>query len=347
MFRTVRRLCATALAIGILGLLAASCGRPPPAAEVVVYTAHDKVFSEPILKHFELETGIRVLAKYDTEATKTIGLVNTLIEEAKAGRPRCDVFWNNEPMNTIRLKREGVLQPYHSPERMAYPPEFVDPDGCWTGLAGRMRVIIVNTKLVAPEQRPTSILDLTRPEWKGRIGIAKPLFGSTATHIAFLWAGLGPQAAKEWLSGLRANDVRICGGNRDCARLVGAGSLAAALTDTDDWLAERSEGAPVEVVYPDCGPGQMGTVFLPNTVSMIRGAPHPDEARRLIDYLLSERTEYELAESGSGQVPVRASVRPAAGVGPRGGIRTMKVTPAQAAAVFDEAMKYVGEQFLK
>ena len=50
-----------------------------------------------------------MLAKYDDESTKTVGLTNVIIQEA--GRPRCDVFWNNEILNTLRLEEKGLLEP--------------------------------------------------------------------------------------------------------------------------------------------------------------------------------------------------------------------------------------------
>ncbi|MBN1806662.1 MAG: hypothetical protein JW837_15545 [Sedimentisphaerales bacterium] len=82
-------------------------GKKSEQQQVVVYTSLDKVFSEPILKAFEKETGIKVLDVYDSEATKTTGLVNRLI--AEKANPRADVFWNSEIGRTIVLKRKGVL----------------------------------------------------------------------------------------------------------------------------------------------------------------------------------------------------------------------------------------------
>ena len=79
------------------GLAAVFCGCGKPAApppEVVVYVAHDQIYSEPILKQFEAETGIKAKIAFDTEASKTTGLVQRLI--AEAANPRADVFWNNE-----------------------------------------------------------------------------------------------------------------------------------------------------------------------------------------------------------------------------------------------------------
>jgi len=93
----------------------AGCGKEKPAAqqEVVVYTSLDKVFSQPVLEEFERKTGIKVKAVYDSEATKTTGLVNRLI--AEKANPRADVFWNSETGRTIVLKQKGLLAPHKSP----------------------------------------------------------------------------------------------------------------------------------------------------------------------------------------------------------------------------------------
>ena len=74
---------------------------------VVVYTALDEQFSRPIFEQFTAETGIRVLAKYDTESTKSVGLTQALL--AERARPRCDVFWNNEIVNTLRLATQQFV----------------------------------------------------------------------------------------------------------------------------------------------------------------------------------------------------------------------------------------------
>src|SRR4051794_29703914 len=126
--------------------------------EVVVYAALDREFSEPVLNDFAKATGIRVLAKYDEESTKTVGLTNILIQER--GRPRCDLFWNNEILNTLRLERDGLLDSYRSPAAESYPEMVRSPAGTWHGFAARARILILNTKLVAVEQRPKSIYDL-------------------------------------------------------------------------------------------------------------------------------------------------------------------------------------------
>ncbi len=72
------------------------------ANEVVVYVSEDQVFSEPILRDFEVDMGIKVKAVYDTEETKGTGVMNRLI--AEKNNPQADVYWANEPIRAIILK---------------------------------------------------------------------------------------------------------------------------------------------------------------------------------------------------------------------------------------------------
>jgi len=318
--------------------------RTTGAQEVVVYTAVDQVFSEPILNDFEARTGIKVRAVYDAESTKTIGLVNRL--RAEKSRPRCDVFWNNEIVNTIRLNEEGLFQAYRAPAAAGYPERFRDPQDAWCGLATRARVLIVNTNLVKPEELPTTVRDLADPRWKGRIGIAKPLFGTTASHVALLFAKLGAAEAKSLLAAIKANGVQVLGGNKIVAEAVGAGRLAIGLTDTDDAVAETDAGHPVKIVYPDGAADGMGTVLLPNTVSLMKDCPHPETGKRLIDYLLSPEVEARLAEGPSAQIPLNPATTARSRVGELKDIRPMDADLAKGAAEFDAAMKYLEQEFL-
>jgi iron(III) transport system substrate-binding protein len=76
---------------------------------VVVYSALDREFAEPVLKAYEKQTGVTVASKFDIESTKTVGLVNLIL--AESARPRCDLFWNNEIPNTARMHEgEGVAR---------------------------------------------------------------------------------------------------------------------------------------------------------------------------------------------------------------------------------------------
>jgi iron(III) transport system substrate-binding protein len=311
---------------------------------VVVYAALDRQFSEPILEAFTAKTGIRVLPEFDTESTKTVGLANRL--RAEVGRPRCDVFWNNEILNTLRLKREGLLQPCHPPEAEHYPAFARDPENCWFGFAARARVLLVNTQLVAEEQTPESIRELADERWRGRAGIAKPLFGTTASHVACLFAKLGDDAATDLLASFRKNEIQVVAGNKACAELVGSGQLALGLTDTDDAIAEVEAGHPVELVFPDDGPDDLGTLVLPNTLALVKGCPHRAAGIELINYLLSPEVEGQLAAGPAAQIPLNANTTVQSRVIDFDELNPMQVDFAQAAELFPVAAKVVEEQFL-
>lgn len=333
----------TALLLCALALAGCPGGaRQAPAGEVVVYCALDRMFSQPVLEAFEAETGIRVLAKWDTEATKTTGLVQAI--RAEAGAPRCDVFWNNEVSQTIALAGEGLLEPYASPAAEGLPAWALAPDRTWTGFAARARVLLVNTERVPAERRPTSIRALLDPAWRGQAGIAKPLFGTTATHVAALFAQLGAEEATALLDGMKANGVVICASNADIKNRVAQGELAFGLTDTDDANLALLDGAPVEIVFPDQEEGGLGTLLIPNAVAIVEGGPNGEAARQLVDWLLRPAIEERLAASRSVQVPLRAGLARAAWIPPE--IRTPDVAWPDVAAAFPAAREYVERRFL-
>ena len=111
-----------------------------------------------------------VLPKFDAESTKTVGLTTALI--AEADRPRCDVFWNNEILNTLRLEEQGLLDVYRSPAAEELSADVPLADGTWHGFAARARILIVNTELVPRSERPKSIYDLL--DRSGRARSASP-----------------------------------------------------------------------------------------------------------------------------------------------------------------------------
>jgi iron(III) transport system substrate-binding protein len=138
--------------------------QPDNTKKIVVYTSVDQVFSEPVLKLFEKRTGIRVLPVYDVEAAKTTGLVNRLITEKD--HPQADIFWNGEFVQTLLLQADGLLAPYQSPNSADIPAQYVDPQGYWTGFAGRARVLLVNT--IRASRSVSPILFLAAPPPKLR-----------------------------------------------------------------------------------------------------------------------------------------------------------------------------------
>jgi iron(III) transport system substrate-binding protein len=312
---------------------------------VVVYTALDQVFSEPLFAPFQGATGIKVLPHFDTEATKSVGLANTIRVEAQSGRVRCDVFWNNEILNTLRLHGEGLLRPIHPPNAEQFPAEFRAHDHTWFGFAARARVLIVNTNLVMDDDCPRSLFHLTDTKWKGKVGIAKPLFGTTATHAACLFAKLGADRARTFFLGLKENAIQILSGNKQVAVSVGNGSLPMGLSDTDDAIDELEKGRPVRLVYLDRQADELGTLFIPNTVAALKNSPNPAAADRLVDYLLSEDVELALARGPSAQIPLNPSVAGQARVETPATVHAMEIDWHEAVQRWDETAGFIAEHF--
>ena len=313
---------AVLLAITV-GFLAGCKDRTP---EVVVYTSVDQVVSEPVLREFEKQSGVRVRAVFDTEETKSTGVLNRLI--AEAAHPQADVFWSGDPVRPFVLIKRGLVLPYPSPNASGIPPGYRGPDGSWTGFAARVRVLLVNKNRVPASELPRSIRDLADPRWKGAAAIANPLFGTTTMHVAALFTAWGEEQGRAFLQALRANEVRVVGSNGEVKRLVAAGEVAFGLADTDDAQEALTEGAPIEVVFPD--QQGMGTLVMPTTVALIRGSPHPDPGRKLIDFLLRPEVEGRLAETAA-HVPLRAAVQTPSGVRRAGDLRAMQVDYARVA----------------
>lgn len=311
--------------------------------EVVIYTALDQIFSEPILQEFEQRTNIKVKPVYDIEAVKTTGLVNRLI--AEKSNPRCDVFWNNEIVRTIALKRKGILTPYQSPSAADIPASFKDKENYWTGFAARARVLVVNTNLVKPEDYPTSVEDLANAQWQGKAAMANPLFGTTSTHVAALFATQGPEQTTHFLKQILANGTHIVDGNSVVRDMTASGEVPFGITDTDDVNVGIISGMPITAVFPD--QAGKGTLLIPNTVSLVANSPNPEAGRKLIDFLLSKEVEAKLAASESAQIPVRKAVKTPEGGLAQADIVAMEVDFEKMTDYLDESTKTVQQIFMK
>jgi iron(III) transport system substrate-binding protein len=316
---------------------------PPPPAQakrsIVVYCSADSDLAKPIFETFTRKTGIAVNPVFDTEATKTTGLVTRLLQEKD--RPRADACWFSEPMGTLRLARAGVLDDTTSPvaenemkEKGGWPRLLRDQRWLedkatgatgprWYAFGSRARVLAFNTKHLKREDVPISYAPLAAEPFAGHIGMARPEFGTTRGHIASLVNGWGRGAAGDWLRQLKDAGVRIYDGNSAVARAVGTGEIHLGFADSDDVFAGQREKWPIDMAFIKCpNPGakliqknnprwgefqpyaQTGTLMLPNMISRVRGGQNPAGAIALADFLLSGETQRTLAMSESRNVPV-------------------------------------------
>jgi iron(III) transport system substrate-binding protein len=150
--------------------------------------------------------------------------------------------------------------------------------------------------------------DFLLPKWSRKCTMARPETGTTLTHAAALFDVLGAEKAKAWLEGANRNEILWVQSNGQTMKRTSSGAVAFGWTDTDDYNHAVEAEAPVAIVYPDQGEGQLGTMVIPNTVCILKDAPHLEAAKRLVDYLLSKDVEKALAFGRSRQIPVRPDV---------------------------------------
>jgi iron(III) transport system substrate-binding protein len=284
--RVLRESICVVASFAVLGLT--GCQRSGSAI-AVIYTSQDQVYAEVVLRQFTRETGIEVRPVFDSEAVKTVGLVNRLIAEAR--HPQCDVFWNNEELRTRQLAARNIFREEHP----------------WQAMGFRTRRLVINTNLVLAGNAPQNLTDLTNAHWRGKIALAYPLFGTTATHFLALRQHWGEARWADWCRALLANKPLVVDGNSVVVKLVARGEASVGLTDSDDIAAGQREGFPVAAL-----PLWEESLAIPNTIAIIRGAPHPEAARKLFEYLQSADVVNQLvaahALEGASVADLKASV---------------------------------------
>lgn len=304
----------------LCGLLFLGCERSHEK-RVVLYTSIDEPIARPIIAEFEKRTGIRVTMVTDSEASKTVGLAERL--RAEKANPQADVYWGNEPFHTILLAEEGVFEPMGRHSWRDVPDRYKDPNTLWAGNALRARVIAIGNEATA-----NGLEDLTRPELRGRVAMARPTAGTTGGHVAALYVLWGERKADEYFRALRANGVKLLGGNAVVAEQVGRGTMQVGLTDNDDCSATLREGGLLKMVLPD--QETIGTLMIPTTVGLTGPPKHRLRAAgELVNYLLSAEVEQRLIDAKFAQWSVRSET----------GVKGMDVDYREVARIMPQAVR--------
>lgn len=314
----------------LVALAAGACDRSNSSkseskqSTLVLYTSVDEPYVKPIVAEFESKTGIKVLLQTDTEATKSAGLAAKL--EAERDKPRADVWWGNEVFHTIRLADAGLLTPYESRAGKDVGEKFKDASHRWTGNGLRARVIASHGSIDGAK----SLADLVDPKHKGRVAMARPTAGTTGGHVAALYVLWGRDKFSDYFTKLKANEAKLLGGNGPVAEAVGRGEVDFGLTDNDDVASVGREGGKISSSLVDQDTD--GTLAIPTTVALVAKGPNsPDDAKKLIDYLLSAEVEKKLIDDKFAGWSVRDSSS--------NSIRTMKVDFRDVSKALPEAVE--------
>ena len=313
------RLPVTALVLLAAGVLGA-CGGDDP--DLVVYSWR----SEPLIKPFLEEFADREDLDVQVRFADTADLVGTLLEEGE--NTRADVFIGQDAASLARLDQEGLLQPYDALRKT--PARYRASDATWTGLSGRARVLIV------PKggEHPDSVFDLTDPRWKGRI--AAPITSNVSFRdwVSAIRLKRGDDFTREFLEGLEANDLAVLASHGEVRAAVGDGEFDIGLVNHYYVELEKRDGSDVEAVYTDQERGGFGVVFNVASAGITADAEHPENARKLMDYLLTPAVQERFARANF-EYPVLPGLDPAAGVRPLGSFRITDVSLEELGAAAD------------
>ncbi len=301
----------------------------PIGGNLVIYSGRSEALIQPVIDAFQARyPAVRVLLKTGSNSQ----LANALLEEKH--NPQADLFITTELFTIQALARQGVFRPYRPAGAGQLPAQFVDPEGLWTGVTQRARVIMYNTDLVKPQDLPGSLLELTDPRWRGQIAAAGSTNGSLQAQIAAMRQLLGEPATEAWLRGLLDNDVTFFGGHTDVRKAVGAGEFALGLVNHYYFYLQQAEGSPVGIIFPDQGPGQMGLLTNATAVAVVDREANLPAAQAFVDFLVSAEGQRLFAEANY-EYPLLPGVALRPGVQPLTGLRLAEVNMAEATRAFD------------
>ena len=276
---------------------------PTKSKRVVLYCSVDDVFAKPLIEKLKKRTGLDIVPLFDTESTKTAGLTTRI--RAEKSRPRADVLWTSALLQTLLLSQDGLLDDYDSPAARDLAPRFRGVG--WAGVGTRARLLVVRTggDIIHPSGPAQNFKALTFvPTIAEKSGHSNPQFGTASDEATALYSR-EPQKALKWYRDLKAAKVRILPGNGDVARAVADGDLDYGWTDTDDYLSQKKRGKPIFTAKI-----QTDNVIVPGAVAVVKGAPNPENARKLFDAIASKQGEADLVAAMPGVFSLRALDKP-------------------------------------
>jgi iron(III) transport system substrate-binding protein len=300
-----------AVAAGIALLAASGCGDDREA--LTVYTGRTESLVAPLLERFSEENDIAIDVRYgDTNDL-------ALLIGTEGDRSPADVFWGQSPGATAYLAGKDLLAPLSTEVLELVAPGFEDGDGRWVGVSGRQRVLVYNRDEVAEADLPDSVLDLTAPAYRGKVGIA-PTNGSFQDFVTALRHHEGEEAARAWLEGMAANDSPTYANNNAIVEAVGRGEIPFGLVNhyyNHRFLAEDPSLPSRNHHFAD---GDIGGLVIPSSVSVLASSDRQEDAARFIAFLLAKESQEYFAEE-TFEYPLAAGVPAAEGVPPLSSLR--------------------------
>lgn len=271
--------------------VSAACGGGDEAeGTITIYVGRSQTLVQPLLEDFSKDTGVKIRVRYGDGTDLALGILE------EGDKSPADVYWGQDVGSLGALKSEGRLSKLPDDLLEKVPEEFRSPDGLWVGLSGRSRVIVYNTDILKPEQLPTTILDYTSSQWKGRIGIV-PRSDGFPEFVTALRVVKGEAFAKDWLQKLADNDARAYPNNLAALQAVANSEIDVAFLNhyyLYRFLAERGEGFKARnYFFPQ---EDLGGLFLVAGAAVLKTSSNPTASHKFIEYLLSPKAQEYFAQ---------------------------------------------------
>jgi iron(III) transport system substrate-binding protein len=284
---------------------------------LVIYSGRTRNLIDPLLQQFSEETGIAIDVVYDDSANLALA-----IDEEGDNTP-ADVFLSQSPGAIGYLDEKGRLAKLPASVADLVPADLEATDETWIGLSGRVRTLVYNTDLVDPADLPTSVLDLTGPEYAGRVAVA-PTNGSFQDFVTAMRFELGEDVAEEWLTDMAANDSPTYPNNLSIVQAVGRGEVPMGLVNHYYLHQQLAEEPDLPAANHFFEAGDMGSLLIVTAASVIEGSDRSEEAERFIAFMLGEHAQRYFADE-TFEYPLAAGVEPSGSIPPLSEISTTSI----------------------
>ena len=296
------------LALTVLALLAlvpvTGCGGED--ADLTIYSGRNERLVGDLVKDFEKRSGLKVEVRYGDSAE----LAAQIAEEGE--NTPADVFFAQDAGALGSV--EGQLAPLPAATVNESPERYRDPQNRWVGVSARSRVVAYDSREIEPDDLPDSVLDFTKPEWKGRIGFP-PTNASFQAFVSAMRLDVGDQRTREWLEGIKANQPKTFENNIQTEEAIARGEVDVGFVNHYYAYELRAEQPGFPVRNHFLRKGDPGSLVNAAGAGVLKTTDAKPDADRFVAFLLSRPAQSYFAEKLF-EYPVAAGVAPPAGLPP-------------------------------
>ena len=253
------------------------------AQTLTIYSGREEKIIGPLIEKAKKDLGINIEVRYGDSTELAIAL----IEEGK--NSRADIFYAQDAGALGALAEEN--RTLTIPEQLLnkVDKQFRSPTGQWTGISGRVRVIDYNTKLVNPSELPTSVMQLTAPKWRNKVGWATTN-GSFQSFVTAMRVLEGDRKTLEWLRGMKANGAKNYSSNSAIVEALGRGEVALGLVNNYYLyrFTKTNPGFPVAVHHTR---GDAGALINSAGLAVLNTTDQKSDAEKFVAYMLSPEVQ--------------------------------------------------------